>query len=50
MIYGFDVEALTYVVLAHELAHAYTHLGRDIDGNAWDTESTLLHEQRNIRH
>lgn len=32
-----NVEALTYVVLAHELAHAYTHLGRDIDGNVWDT-------------
>ena len=31
-----NVEALTYVVLAHELAHAYTHLGRDIDGNVWD--------------
>lgn len=37
-LYNIDVEALTYVVLAHELAHAYTHVGRDIDGNAWDTE------------
>src|SRR4030095_13125762 len=27
-----SVEALTVVVLAHELAHAYTHLGYDIDG------------------
>lgn len=35
---GVDVEPLTYVVLAHELAHAYTHLGQDIDGNRWDTE------------
>ena len=26
-----SVEALTVVVLAHELAHAYTHLGLDID-------------------
>ena len=34
-----SVEALTMVVLAHELAHAYTHLGRDIDGERWDTEA-----------
>lgn len=33
------VEALTIAVLIHELAHAYTHLGRDIDGNRWETES-----------
>lgn len=32
-----DVEALTCVVLAHELAHAYTHLGQDIDGHQWAT-------------
>jgi hypothetical protein len=30
-------EALTIVVLAHELAHAYTHLGRDIDNEQWTT-------------
>ena len=30
------VEDLALVVLAHELAHAYTHLGRDIDGKEWD--------------
>jgi len=35
---GVPVEALTIVVLAHELAHAYTHLGRDIDSDRWDTE------------
>jgi hypothetical protein len=33
-----SVEALTVVVLAHELAHAYTHLGHDIDNERWDTE------------
>ena len=33
-----SIEALTFVVLTHELAHAYTHLGFDIDGEAWDTE------------
>ena len=35
---GCRVEALTVVVLAHELAHAYTHLGHDTDGFAWRTE------------
>jgi len=35
---GISAEALTVVVLAHELAHAYTHLGRDIDSERWDTE------------
>lgn len=30
---------LTIVVLCHELAHAYTHLGRDIDQRAWDTNA-----------
>jgi len=34
---GISAEALTVVVLAHELAHAYTHLGRDIDSQRWDT-------------
>ena len=32
---GVTIEALTVVVLAHELAHAYTHLGADIDGRRW---------------
>jgi hypothetical protein len=35
---GVPVEALTIVVFAHELAHAYTHLCRDIDSDRWDTE------------
>jgi hypothetical protein len=30
-----DLAALTAVVTAHEYAHAYTHLGFDIDGNRW---------------
>jgi hypothetical protein len=29
------VEDLTIVVMAHELAHAYTQLGADIDGRRW---------------
>ena len=32
-----STESLTVVVLAHELAHAYTHLGYDIDGKDWGT-------------
>ena len=35
---GVSVEALTIVVLAHELAHAYTHLGSDIDNERWEIE------------
>lgn len=31
-----DAGALYAVVLAHELAHAYTHVGRDIDGRYWE--------------
>ncbi len=34
-----SVEGLTLVTLAHELAHAYTHLGKDIDGVEWSTEA-----------
>ena len=37
-IIGVSAEALTVVVTAHELAHAYTHLGKDIDRQHWDTE------------
>jgi len=32
-------ESLTVVVVLHELAHAYSHLGQDIDSNCWDVES-----------
>lgn len=32
---GWKVEDLTVVVLTHELAHAYTQLGADIDGRRW---------------
>lgn len=34
-----SVEGLTLVTLAHELAHAYTHLGKDIDGVEWNTKA-----------
>jgi hypothetical protein len=32
------IEDLTIVVLAHELAHAYTHLGGDADLSSWETD------------
>jgi hypothetical protein len=32
-----EVEDLTCVVLAHELAHAFTHVAFDIDGERWPT-------------
>lgn len=32
------IEDLTAVTLAHELAHGYTHLGRDIDGFCWEDD------------
>jgi hypothetical protein len=41
------VEALTVAVLAHEVAHAYTHLGKDIDGRRWETEA-FGHTERGI--
>ncbi|MBB3205481.1 hypothetical protein FHS27_001281 [Rhodopirellula rubra] len=35
------IEDLTIVVLIHELAHGYTHLGKDIDGGEWQTDGFL---------
>lgn len=37
-----SVEGLTVVVLTHELAHAYTHLGYDIDGKDWGTNNFAI--------
>lgn len=33
---GVDTEALAVVVIAHELAHAYTHVGLDSSRNRWE--------------
>jgi hypothetical protein len=33
---GVDPEALAVVVMAHELAHAYTHVGLDSNSNRWE--------------
>ena len=39
--YGVPANALTVGVLAHELAHAYTHLGLDFDAFDWPTHEFL---------
>lgn len=36
---GVTVEGLTIVVAIHELAHAYSHVGMDIDGENWETNA-----------
>lgn len=36
---GCSIEDLTIVVLTHELAHAYTQLGADIEGRRWAVSS-----------
>ena len=39
LVYKIPLNCLTIIALTHELAHAYTHLGMDIDGIDWDTEA-----------
>lgn len=41
-----SVEDVLILVLAHELAHGYTHLGYDKDGNRWETEPFLKADRR----
>lgn len=36
-----DAEAITITVLAHEYAHAYSHLGKDADGEIWETNNFI---------
>jgi predicted Zn-dependent protease with MMP-like domain len=43
-ILGVGIQELTVVTLTHELAHAYTHLGQDIDSRIWKTEYFLQAE------
>jgi hypothetical protein len=38
MRFGVPIEDMAIVVLAHELAHAFTHIGRDIDRRVWKTD------------
>lgn len=42
---GVPVATLTVIVLAHELAHAYTHRGSDIEGYDWDREGFFRSER-----
>lgn len=41
---GCSVEDLTIVVLTHELAHAYTQLGADIEGRRWPARTFAVAE------
>ena len=43
---GFDIEDLTVVVLAHELAHAFSHVGFDTDEAQWDTDTFARTDKR----
>lgn len=40
-ILGVSVATLTVAVLCHELVHAYTHRGIDIDGGSWRTDQFI---------
>jgi len=44
---GVSIEALTAVVLTHELAHGYTQAGFDIDGNNWPMEA-FFHSETDL--
>lgn len=35
---GVSVVSLAYVVLTHELAHMYTHMGQDANDDSWNTD------------
>jgi hypothetical protein len=38
ILHDLPIEDFTLVVLIHELAHGYTHIGFDKDGNNWNTD------------
>ncbi len=40
------IEDAVIIVLAHEMAHLFTHIGKDINGNVWPTELFLLTDKR----
>ena len=37
-LFGLSIPMLTIITLCHELAHAYTHRGVDLNSNAWGTD------------
>ena len=41
---GTSVEGLTVVVLCHEFAHAFSHVGKDIDGKTWRSSFASAHK------
>lgn len=41
---GISVEGLTCAVLAHELSHAYTHVGSDANGKFWGSNDFAMSE------
>ena len=41
-LYSLPLDGIVAVVLFHEMAHAWHHMGFDIDGRTWDTESLAL--------
>ncbi len=43
---GVPIEHLTKVVLIHELAHGYTHVGRDINRKYWRTKAFIESEKK----
>jgi hypothetical protein len=43
--FGCSVEDLAAVVLAHELAHAYTQVGADIEGRRWPASEFAVAER-----
>jgi len=45
-IHHFSIEDLVTIVLAHELAHGYSNLGYDKDGNQWETNFFLKADLR----
>lgn len=45
---GVRIESITAVVLIHELAHAYTHLGRDKENAQWDTKQFFRRENLGV--
>jgi len=47
-ILGVSISSLTTVVLIHELAHGYTHLGKDKEDSDWDTSNFFSVENRGV--
>lgn len=42
---GWSIEDLSLVVLIHEMAHLYTHVGKDADGDRWEDNAMISASQ-----